>query len=240
MEHRVDVKLNRTQNEEHWLLCPSCNKETLHKVLVSAEVDETFDDGDEWFANWDAYQIVQCQGCQTASFRRTHTDSDYIEPDKTQVPIAYVELYPKRVAGRRELPNSYLLPKQVSGIYRETLAALSNDLPILAGIGIRALVEAVCKERQAKGKSLSERIDDLVTQGVLTQDGAEILHSLRLMGNEAAHEVKPHSESDLNVAFDVIEHLLNGVYVLPKVASRLPKRQKATQGSRKDTEPEVR
>jgi hypothetical protein len=230
MEHRVNVDLNQNQGEEHWLLCPSCNKETLHKVLVSAEIDERFDDGDELFINWDSYQIVQCQGCQTASFRRTHQDSEDIpaDPNETQIPIAFIELYPKRIAGRRELPNSYLLPRQVSEIYRETLTALANNLLILAGIGIRALVEAVCKERQTTGRSLSQRIDDLVTQGVLTRDGAEILHSLRLMGNKAAHEVKPHGEDDLNIAFDVIEHLLNGVYVLPKMASRLPKRQKPT------------
>ena len=225
MEHSVGVELNRTQGEEYWLLCPSCSKETLHKVLVSAEIDERFGDEDEWFANWDTYQVVQCQGCRAASFRRTHTDSDYIAPDETVVPIAYVELYPKRAAGRRELPNLYLLPKQVSTIYRETLSALSNNLPILAGIGIRALVEAVCKERNAGGNDLSSRIDDLVTQGVLTRDGAEILHSLRLMGNEAAHEVKPHSEHDLNIAFDVIEHLMSGVYILPEVVSRLPRRR---------------
>ena len=229
MEHSVNVKLNQSQDEEHWLLCPSCSKETLHKVLVSAEIDERFDDGDEWFANWDTYQVVQCQGCQIPSFRRTHTDSDYIDPDEMVTPIAYVELYPKRAAGRRELPNSYLLPKQVSKIYRETLSAISNDLPILAGIGIRALVEAVCKERNTRGNNLSKRIDDLVTQGVLTQDGAEILHSLRLMGNEAAHEVKPHSEGDLNIAFDVIEHLMSGVYILPEVANRLPKRRRTLQ-----------
>lgn len=228
MDHRVNVRENRSQGQEHWILCPKCSKETLHKVLVSAELDERFDDGNEWFANWDAYQVVQCQGCRTASFRRTHTDSEHIDPDKTQVPIAYVELYPRRVAGRPELPNSFLFPREVSGIYRETLAALSNELPVLASIGIRVLVEVVCNERNTKGRSLSDMIDDLVAQGVLTQDGAEILHSLRLMGNAAAHEVVPHSANDLSIAFDVIEHLLTGVYILPHMADRLPKRRKTT------------
>lgn len=52
-------------------------------------------------------------------------------------------------------------------------------------------------------------------------EGAKILHSLRIMGNQAAHKVKPHSEEDLRTAFDVVEHLLQGVYVLPAKASRL-------------------
>ncbi len=60
--------------------------------------------------------------------------------------------------------------------------------------------------------------------GVLTTDGPSNLHCLRIMGNQAAHEVKPHSEADLSIAFDVVEHLLEGVYILPKKATKLPKR----------------
>jgi len=44
------------------------------------------------------------------------------------------------------------------------------------------------------------------------------------MGNAAAHEVKPHSAEDLAVGLDVVEYVLNGVYLLPKLASNLPKR----------------
>lgn len=98
-------------------------------------------------------------------------------------------------------------------------------MPVLAGIGLRALVETVCKEREAEGKNLEQRIDNLVAQGVLTLDGAEFLHSLRIMGNQAAHEVKPHPVADLNLAFDVIEHVLTGVYLIPNRAAQLPQRR---------------
>jgi hypothetical protein len=60
--------------------------------------------------------------------------------------------------------------------------------------------------------------------GVLTNDGATILHSLRNMGNDAAHEVKPHREEELKVAFDVVENLLESVYLLPLKAKKLPKK----------------
>ena len=60
--------------------------------------------------------------------------------------------------------------------------------------------------------------------GVLTHMGAETLHSMRILGNEAAHEVKPHSEETLNLAMDVVEHMLNDVYILPAATSELPKR----------------
>jgi hypothetical protein len=59
-------------------------------------------------------------------------------------------------------------------------------------------------------------MDDLTTKSVLTPAGAEILHKIRTLGNAAAHEVKPHSEKQLGLAMDVVEHLLTDVYILPR------------------------
>ena len=42
------------------------------------------------------------------------------------------------------------------------------------------------------------------------------------MGNEAAHKVKAHTPDELNIAFDVVEHLIKAVYLLPEQAKRLP------------------
>jgi hypothetical protein len=109
-------------------------------------------------------------------------------------------------------------------VYSETRTALANDQPVLAGIGIRAIVETVCKDQSAAGNNLMEKIDDLARKGVVTPDGAKILHSLRFMGNDAAHEVKAHAEADLMTALDVVEYLLKGVYILPRLAAKLPKK----------------
>jgi hypothetical protein len=36
------------------------------------------------------------------------------------------------------------------------------------------------------------------------------------LGSAAAHEVKPHSDKQLGLAMDIVEHLLRDVYILPK------------------------
>lgn len=95
---------------------------------------------------------------------------------------------------------------------------------ILTGIGVRALVEAVCKEVDAGGSNLEERIDALVPDH-LTKQNAEVLHGTRLLGNEAAHEVRPPSKADLEAALEVAQNLLSNVYVIPKLGSGLPKRK---------------
>ena len=83
-------------------------------------------------------------------------------------------------------------------------------------------METICREKGLKKRTLERKLDGLVTEGVITQSGADILHSLRFMGNAAAHEVNAHTTDELGTAMDVIEHLLRGVYILPRSAKKLP------------------
>ena len=224
MSKFAKVKLNETQNEERWLDCAQCDGSTSHKVLVSANTSEI--DGPDQIHYNEQYEVVQCQGCRTISFRKNwQCSEDYSVDDQGNFEYDdHQELFPGRVAGRHRLRDSSHLPDEVERIYNETHSALCSRLPVLTGVGIRALIEVVCKDKSAEGRTLERQIDGLVKLGALTKDGADILHSLRIMGNQAAHEVKPHSEQDLSTAFDVVEHLLQGVYLLPLKARKLPKR----------------
>ena len=94
---------------------------------------------------------------------------------------------------------------------------MTNDSPVLVGIGLRAIVETVCKEKNASGKDLYAKINDMASQHVLTPSGADILHKVRSLGNKAAHEVKPHTPRQLSLAMGVVEHMLKDVYILPKL-----------------------
>lgn len=221
MKRDVSHVLNSTQGQERWLPCSTCGVATRHLVLVSAEVNGKEDEvrSEFWFAWTQSLEVVQCQGCMNGSFRSIYSDSEMDEHEASRE-----ELFPKRLAGRKQLERTYFLPFKIRLVYEESLSALSNGLPVLAAIGIRALVETVCKEQKASGKDLEKRIDALVEKGVLTKDAAEILHSPRIMGNKAAHEVKPHTPSELLDAWEVVEHLLLTVYLLPKIASSLPSR----------------
>ena len=218
------IEYNKSQNREFRIACSRCHGKTRHKVLISVDVSG---EDREWGIWYDEhYQILQCQGCEDIAFRKSHTNSEAAVMDEKGDLIQDVkeEIYPSRVAGRHKLSHIHFLPSIVCGIYEETHSALCNKQPVLAGIGIRALIETICKDKKADGANLEKKIDGLVGLGVLTGDGAKILHSLRILGNQAAHEVTPQSEDTLGIAFDVVEHLLNGVYVLPKVAQKLPKR----------------
>lgn len=204
-----------------WLDCESCLRSTRHRVLHS--VEEAIWDGPEDRIGTATWSIVQCEGCETHSFlSKEEVVAGYDHEGDAEMDVKEV-LYPRRAIGRPPLSDSWRLPHPVKLMYAQTREALCNDMNVLAGIGIRALVEVVCKERAAPGNNLKQRIDGLVQIGDLNSAGAEILHSLRTMGNEAAHEVKAHSSKDLATAFDVVEHLLKGIYIIPAKAAGLPR-----------------
>ena len=212
------VEVNKTQHEEHKIQCSKCHNDTLHEVVFS--VDITGENGYDAITYWESYQIVQCKGCKTISFRKNSKnteDKEYYEDEEYLVD--HEDIYPGRISGRGKIKNYWRLPSVVRQVYEETITALSYKLTILGGIGIRTLLDTICREKQAKGKDLKEKINDLVNIGVLTNDGATILHSLRDMGNNAAHEAKPPDSYTLDISIDIVESLLQNVYIFPKLVA---------------------
>ena len=220
MPSTVKYHVNKTQGEEHMIPCVKCAGKTAHKVRAS--VDVRGEDGDDNYSvSWaHDHQVIQCLGCKSVSFRAVSSNSeDYYQIDNNGN-YEYEndeKLYPPRLEGIKGLGDeTHYLPANIRRIYDETLMALSNQAPVLAGIGLRALLETVCKEKNATGGDLLKKIDSLVGAGILTPAGAAILHKIRALGNAAAHEVKPHSDRQLGLAMDIVEHLLKDVYILPK------------------------
>lgn len=220
------MEFNKSKDKEYKLPCENCDNKTYHKVLFSVESQDYYKEPDIYY--FYEYQIIICLGCKNISFRSNWKCSDDgydYTGDFEPAEINHEDLYPSRIAGRKELKNKYSLPSEIYKIYKETHSALCGGMSILAGVGIRILVEAICNEKKAIGKNLENKIDNLVKTGVLTKEGAEILHSTRLLGNQAVHGIKPISEQTLDEAMDVVEHLLVGAYILPKKTKNLPKRK---------------
>lgn len=224
MSQSLSVSVRQTKGQEVWVACGMCGKVTCHVSLTAVATSDESLDAD--IRIWEDYLTIQCGGCRTVSFcvESRCSENMYYDPRTGEEQLAVSHrVYPNRIAGRSELEHSHLLPHVTYRIYEETRAAISNDQLVLAGIGIRAILETICKERAAKGNNLKDQIDSLAETGVITKDGATILHGMRCMGNSAVHEAKAHSRDELIIALDVVEYSLKGVYILPKLAEKLPK-----------------
>lgn len=220
MTEKVEVESSASPDKIERVECLKCARKTKHSVLVEVRESGSINDHDvQWVTD---YQVVQCRGCDTLSFRKAETTSeDYVQVGFDEWDYLVTEtLYPQRLGGRAPMAQDEQLPRDLLVIYTETLAALNANLPVLCAIGVRAVLERVCKDQQTSNGNLERRIDQLVELNLLTKPQSLILHEVRGIGNNAAHEAKPASEAQLAVALDVVEHLLTGTYVLPGAAAK--------------------
>ncbi|MFI8035744.1 hypothetical protein ACH8I4_17980, partial [Acinetobacter sp. ABJ_C3_5] len=51
--------------------------------------------------------------------------------------------------------------------------------------------------------------------GDVSKRDVDLLHSLRFLGNDAVHELEIPGIQDIKVAFNIIEHLIQSIYIMP-------------------------
>lgn len=193
--------------------CSTCGRDTNHEVIVAHTISHR--DDYECEIN---YQVVSCLGCESVSFRRNFVDIESAYPnhdDEWEFPEDN-DVYPKVLQGHVGIEGVLRLPDVVGKIYTEVLTAITEDARILAGLGLRGVVEAVCNDLEITGRSLETRINRLASAGHISKSDSERLHAIRFMGNDAAHEIRRPHDGALRVALKIVEHLLQSVYILEK------------------------
>lgn len=197
--------------------CGNCNGVTNHTVL-----GESSESHREDYMCDITHQIVQCNGCDRKGFRKvfydiesaypsSHDEDDWIVPED-------VDIYPKELNNHNSIYHSHHIPNIVYKIYSQVISAAKEDATILAGLGLRGTIEAICNDLEIGGKSLEVRINKLATSGYISKKDAERLHGIRFLGNDAAHQIKQPKTESLMVALKIVEHLINTVYVLDQEA----------------------
>ncbi len=210
------------------IYCKTCKGRTHHELKAIHKRNYQEVEGENTpfpqLVYWEdfEYGFWICKGCDTASLEEKYTNIGMY--DKNGDEYFWEEtLYPKR--DRVDLPIKYFrqLPKKLDKIYGETLQAQNNELPILASIGIRALLEGICADKDIKGGNLKTKIENL--SSILPKNIVTNLHTIRFLGNDAAHELAAPRRSEIILAIEICEDLLNFLYELDYKAGRLAKMQ---------------
>ncbi len=198
--------------------CYNCNKSTRHTILA----DESYCTSPDSYYEKFNYQIVCCRGCGQYGFRIVETDFEarYYNKYGEEECATYEKIYPKYIT-----PNDdyYYLPDTVYRIHSETILAINEESYTLAAIGLRATLEAICQDKELKGENLEERIEKLLSQGFITKRDRDFLHSIRFLGNDAAHEIIKAEKSQIEAALTIIEYLIENIYIIEKkIEGKLP------------------
>ena len=231
IENRLKYTINTDLNESLVFYCNTCRTMTSHKTIVKASIvdDDPTCDNYERFECED-YRISECSGCHSVRFVENVISSE----DKN---IRSIEDFKKRLESRklhcRIYPISeegaltesrldkleFVLPPRVKRIYEETLIAIKNKQFVIAGIGLRGVLDAVCRDKGiGKGKiTLAERLNIMLKENLITPDQKGILDAVKDLGNDSAHEGKVLKSYEVERALIVVEHLLDTLYLLPEM-----------------------
>lgn len=112
--------------------------------------------------------------------------------------------------------SSWDIPPVISRIYNESVNALNENCDILAAIGFRTTVEAICNEKGITSGKLVTKINKLKDKGIITKADCERLHQARFMGNDSTHEMIAPERSHLLLVLEVINNILNNLYIIDK------------------------
>lgn len=192
--------------------CSTCGRETNHSILALETVRSTEPD----YHYEERFMLVRCNGCESVSFRKESHDFEayYQTGEDTWEYDIGIDVFPPFLQGHRPITETHFMPPLVRSVYKETLYAIKLGHYVLAGIGLRATVEAICKELNVEGKTLSTRISRLAAAGLISRKDAKNLQGIRFMGNDAAHDLQPPKKNAIRIALTIVEHVIETQYTL--------------------------
>jgi Domain of unknown function (DUF4145) len=221
-----------------WVLCTACGHQNRnHRVLYEKRVEIYEDEPPLPPAVIEHHRLVQCMGCNSIKYVTSRSDyeGDDVPPgwneetDLKVYPDAFGATQQRSPAINQDEATDdegkLLIPPSVWKMYKETLDALNANIRTLAGGGLRATVEAICLDNQIKDGGLQSKIDELANRSLLTIAQAELLHEERYLGNAALHELTTPSAQDIEDGLQIVEGLINTIYILPSKAKRLKERR---------------
>jgi len=222
-----------------WVICTACGfEERKHRILHEKNIPIYEDEPPAPPIGYVHHRFVECMGCETIKYVISNSyrelDDDARPQEQNECNFKVYPDVPAINQRRTALINkedvtdnegTLLIPVSVRKMFKETVVALNANIRTLAGGGLRATVEAICLDNKINERNLEKKIDELAKRNLLTKAQAELLHEERYLGNAALHELATPSAQDIEDGLQIVEGLINTIYVLPSKAKRLKERR---------------
>lgn len=229
------TKINKAEKKDNSIdcviknFCVKCNRDTNHKIISNYRIDESaeFENGQFDISWFDDYQIVICLGCDTVSFIHNSWFSEDWDPETNGLNTT---IYPERKQ-KEPLVLADITP-DLDCLYKEVINAYNSGAYILASVGIRGMLEGLCKAKNIKrGKvpvevkgevimksrdNIEGKIYGLLDAGHITEKHVDIMNHLRVLGNYAIHEIEQPKMEQVDIALRIIESMFEVVFGLEK------------------------
>lgn len=199
-------------DDSYDLFCPNCNIYVEAKVIAHGDggyqssAINPLDEADSPY-HVVSYLIALCRRCDNPFLIRK---TIYGVPGDFETEVENTVLFP--VSKLRDFEG---LPRSIGRALDQAYRAFSTSSYEACALMCRRALEALCKTYSATGRNLSERVDNLKTKGHIDSKLTEWAHGVRLIGNDAAHDVDAEiARQDARDILDLTEALLMYIFTL--------------------------
>jgi hypothetical protein len=169
-------------------------------ATVNADVEATYDSYDDELRVPERYTFAKCPKCAGPFLLLQNQWGDsWDEPGR---------LYPPR-----DDLLGWSIPKPISTAFSEAARCHAAKAYTACALMCRKTLEGVCDDHKVKGKTLQQRLAALRDDGAIEGRLYEWADELRLVGNEAAHDVHVQvGPEDARDTFEFTRALLEYAY----------------------------
>jgi hypothetical protein len=202
-----------------------CLNETHHDVIAKRERRWEEDDGEGNFAYAETmlYEFIQCRGCENICLRRTYDHTGLPDVDVDYFPPAVFRPTPKWLSNPPFLLVLSGPVAEIKSLLREVYSALHSGNNRLALMGARAVIDVALTDKLTDIGGFAKKLEEAKKSGWLTQTHYEVLRIAVDAGNAAAHRAYRPETAQLNHVLDIVENLIQLLYVLASSASKIVK-----------------
>lgn len=209
--------------------CNQCLDSRQHDVLHSHS--EKWNSNDGGICGSDEYDLLRCRGCESIAVRHIAWCSEDI--DELGAPYSTVLYYPPSIS--RPMPRWVhdLVTSEATSLMgdllQEIYVGLQNNIASLATMGIRALIESIMIEKIDDQGSFAENINAFMAAGHISKDQEGILKAALEVGHAVIHRSYSPSKDDLETCMDIVEGIVETLYIHPhkadKLSQKVPRRK---------------
>lgn len=196
------------------LYCNNCSCETRHSVLFYKRKDEVDEEQNQiiWYEE-DNYYFSECMGCENITLyietKFSGMGDDFVA---TQFPPKIIRKEPKwlfKIDGE----GIVFEPSSKVELFREIYIALKNNMPRLAIMGVRALLEVVMIESIGDQGTFMKNLTKLKADGYISGYQHDAINKVIDAGHASMHRSYKASISEIFSIMDITENIIESIYI---------------------------
>lgn len=211
--------------------CNECLQQTNHDVLAhqKREWPELDDTGN--CVNYEAmtYFFVQCRGCESVSLRRVWEASYAEENSVDYFPPAVSRARPTWMSGIRWWGFDGAR-KEIRELLGEVYSSVYSGNMRLAMMGARGVLDVALTDKLGDIGGFNKKLEEATAKQWITPAHLAVLSAAIDAGHAATHRAYKPDQSQMLLVLDVVEHLVQLLYVLDssagEIARKTPSRQR--------------